>query len=56
LLGEARTNSEIGEAPFISPETVSVHVTSLMRKLGVRRRADAARLAKRAALVEDRKP
>jgi DNA-binding CsgD family transcriptional regulator len=50
LLGEARTNREIGEALFISPKTVSVHVTSLMRKLGVRRRADAARLARKAVL------
>ena len=48
LLAEARTNREIGETLFISPKTVSVHVTSLMRKLGVRKRAEAARLAKRA--------
>jgi DNA-binding CsgD family transcriptional regulator len=52
LLSEARTNREIGEALFISPKTVSVHVTSIMRKLGVRRRADAARIAKRTALEE----
>jgi DNA-binding CsgD family transcriptional regulator/tetratricopeptide (TPR) repeat protein len=50
LLGDARTNREIGETLFISPKTVSVHVTSLMRKLGVKRRADAARLAKKAGL------
>ena len=54
LLAEARTNREIGEALYISPKTVSVHVTSLVRKLGVRRRADAARLAKKAALDEER--
>jgi DNA-binding CsgD family transcriptional regulator len=47
LLAEARTNREIGEALFISPKTASVHVSSIMRKLGVRRRADAARLANR---------
>ena len=52
LLAEARTNREIGEALFISPKTASVHVTSIMRKLGVRRRADAARLAKRTMLEE----
>jgi DNA-binding CsgD family transcriptional regulator/tetratricopeptide (TPR) repeat protein len=52
LLGEARTNREIGATLFISPKTVSVHVTSLMRKLGVRRRADAARLARR-TMLED---
>ena len=49
LLGEARTNREIGEALFISPKTVSVHVSSIMRKLGVRRRADAARMARKDA-------
>ena len=47
LLAEARTNREIGEALFISPKTVSVHVSSIMRKLDVRRRADAARIARK---------
>ena len=47
LLAEARTNREIGEALFISPKTVSVHVSSIMRKLEVRRRADAARIARK---------
>ena len=50
LLAEGRTNREIGEALFISPKTVSVHVSSIMRKLGVNRRADAARLARRTTL------
>ena len=40
LLTEARTNREIGDLLFISPKTVSVHVSSVLRKLGVRRRAD----------------
>jgi DNA-binding NarL/FixJ family response regulator len=52
LLSEARTNREIGEALFISPKTASVHVSSIMRKLGVRRRADAARVARKPALEE----
>jgi DNA-binding CsgD family transcriptional regulator/tetratricopeptide (TPR) repeat protein len=47
LLAESRTNLEIGKELFISPKTASVHVSSVMRKLGVRRRADAARLARR---------
>jgi DNA-binding CsgD family transcriptional regulator len=55
MLAESRTNREIGEALFISPKTVSVHVSSIMRKLGVRRRADAARLARR-TMLEDRAP
>jgi DNA-binding CsgD family transcriptional regulator len=53
LLAEARTNQEIGEALFISPKTVSVHVSSIMRKLGVRRRADAARMANKTTLDEE---
>jgi DNA-binding NarL/FixJ family response regulator len=52
LLADARTNPEIGEALFISPKTASVHVSSIMRKLGVRRRADAARLARKTMLEE----
>ena len=47
LLAEGRTNREIGETLFISPKTVSVHVSSILRKLGVSRRADAARLARK---------
>ncbi len=54
-MAEARTNREIGETLFMSPKTASVHVSSLMRKLGVNRRADAARLAKQ-VLVEDPPP
>ncbi len=54
LLDEGRTNREIGAALFISPKTVSVHVSSIMRKLGVRRRADAARIARRT--TTDRAP
>ncbi len=46
LVADARTNREIGDAPFMSPKTASVHVSSVMRKIGVNRRADAARLAK----------
>ncbi len=56
LLAEARTNREIGEALFISPKTVSVHVSSIMRKLGVRRRADAARIARKTTLDEATPP
>ncbi len=52
LLAEARTNREIGEALYISPKTASVHVSSVMRKLGVRRRGDATRSAKRTTFGE----
>ena len=54
LLSDGRTNREIGDALFISPETVSVHVTSVMRKLGVGRRADAARIFRKSLLDPQR--
>ncbi|MFN8621243.1 MAG: LuxR C-terminal-related transcriptional regulator [Chloroflexota bacterium] len=51
LLAEGRTNREIGEALFISPKTVSVHVTNLLDKLGVDGRVEAATMALRLGLV-----
>ena len=41
-VAKGRTNREIGKALFISPKTVSVHVTNLMNKLGVSNRNAAA--------------
>jgi DNA-binding NarL/FixJ family response regulator len=51
LLGEGRTNRQIGEALFISPKTVSVHVSRIFRKLGVENRTEAAAAARRAGLI-----
>jgi DNA-binding CsgD family transcriptional regulator len=42
LLAQGRSNREIGEALFISPVTVKVHVRHIFDKLGVRSRAEAA--------------
>lgn len=42
LLAEGLTDREIAGALAISPRTVESHVSSLLRKLGVRNRAEAA--------------
>ena|SRR5437867_4204735 len=44
LLAAGRSNPEIARALFISAKTASVHVSSIMAKLGVRRRAHLSKL------------
>ncbi len=43
FLAEGRTDHEIADALTISPRTVETHVGGILRKLGARNRADAAR-------------
>ena len=43
---------QIAQALFISEKTASVHVTNLLRKLGVTSRIDAAAIAQRAGLTD----
>jgi DNA-binding NarL/FixJ family response regulator len=52
LLAAGRTNAQIGAELFISPRTAGVHVTNILRKLGVSGRVQAAALAERAGLLE----
>lgn len=42
LVAEGLSNRQIGERLFLSPKTVSVHVTAILRKLGATTRTDAA--------------
>jgi len=49
-----RTNREIGERLFISEKTVGVHVGNILAKLGVGGRVEAATVALRLGLVDDR--
>jgi DNA-binding CsgD family transcriptional regulator len=51
LLAAGRTNAQIGAELYISPKTASVHVTSILRKLGVSGRVQVAALAERAGLL-----
>jgi DNA-binding NarL/FixJ family response regulator len=51
LVGEGRTNRQIGDALFISDKTASVHVTHILVKMGVSSRTEAALLAGRTGLT-----
>ncbi len=51
LLVEGRTNRQVARQLYISEKTVSVHVSSVLAKLGVRSRAEAAALAQRDHLL-----
>jgi DNA-binding CsgD family transcriptional regulator len=53
LLAAGRSNAQIGAELFISPRTAGVHVTSILRKLGVSNRVQAAARAERAGLIDN---
>jgi DNA-binding CsgD family transcriptional regulator len=56
LLAGGRTNAQIGAELYISPRTAGVHVTNILRKLGVSGRVQAAAVAERAGLLETERP
>ena len=51
LVAAGRTNAEIGAELYISPKTAGVHVSNILRKLGVSSRVQAAAWAERAGLL-----
>jgi DNA-binding NarL/FixJ family response regulator len=51
LLAAGLTNAQIGAQLYISPRTAGVHVTNILRKLGVSSRVQAAAVAERAGLL-----
>jgi DNA-binding NarL/FixJ family response regulator len=51
LVAAGRTNREIGAELFVSEKTASVHVSNILRKLGVSSRVEAAAVAQRVGVA-----
>ncbi|MDH5288843.1 MAG: LuxR C-terminal-related transcriptional regulator [Acidimicrobiia bacterium] len=51
LVAAGRTNRQIGEELYVSDKTASVHVSNILRKLGVKSRVDAAAVAQRLGIA-----
>ena len=54
LVAAGHTNRQIGEELFISQKTASVHVSRLLAKLGASTRGEAAAIARREGLLDER--
>ncbi|MFP5319499.1 MAG: helix-turn-helix transcriptional regulator [Acidimicrobiia bacterium] len=54
LLAAGHSNHQIAEALFMSDKTASVHVSRILTKLGVANRGQAAALAHRLGMIEER--
>ena len=52
LVADGKTNHQIAESLWISPKTVSVHVSRILTKLGTATRTGAAGMAHRAGILE----
>jgi DNA-binding NarL/FixJ family response regulator len=52
LLGEGLRHEDIARQLFISPKTVATHVEHILRKLGVRSRAEAIAIAYREEILQ----
>jgi DNA-binding CsgD family transcriptional regulator/tetratricopeptide (TPR) repeat protein len=51
LVTGGRTNRQIGDELFVSEKTASVHISNILRKLGVNSRVDAAAVAQRLGIA-----
>jgi len=54
LLVQGHTNREIAADLYISASTAGVHVSNILRKLGAKRRVDAAGIAHKLGLLSMR--
>ncbi len=53
LVAQGRSNGDIARQLFISPKTVSVHVSNILAKLGATGRTEAAAMARQRQLLPD---
>lgn len=51
LVAEGRSNRDIADVLYISPKTVSVHVSNILAKLGAEGRTEAVAIARRRGLL-----
>lgn len=56
LVAQGRSNGEIARQLFISPKTVSVHISNILAKLGAASRTEAAAIGRRDGLLPDQLP